>query len=86
MNSPEPKTPRSDNAAQPGTQGPEGHLDDQPQREDEYLSHLLRDFNPQRLDTKSLPAAKRDQEIEDTSQKDHPRTGSQDASQKSGES
>lgn len=35
----------------PGTQGPEGHLDDQPQREDEYLSDVLNEFNPQRKDT-----------------------------------
>lgn len=35
---------------QPGTEGPEGHLDDQPQREDEYLSGVLKEFNPQRKD------------------------------------
>lgn len=33
---------------EPGTEGPGGHLDDQPQREDEYLSDVLNEFNPQR--------------------------------------
>lgn len=35
---------------EPGTRGPDGPLDDQPQREDEYLSSLLNEFNPQRKD------------------------------------
>lgn len=35
---------------EPGTHGPEGPLDDQPQREDEYLSEMLNEFNPQRKD------------------------------------
>lgn len=35
---------------EPGTEGPDGALDDQPQREDEYLSSLLKEFNPQRKD------------------------------------
>lgn len=41
---------RKQGAPEPGTEGPEGHIDDQPQREDEYLSHVLKEFNPQRKD------------------------------------
>jgi len=43
--------PRTD----PGTEGPGGFLDDQPQREDEYLSSLLNDFNPQRRGRNDVP-------------------------------
>lgn len=39
--------------AEPGTQGPDGPLDDQPQREDEYLSNVLNEFNPQKKDQKT---------------------------------
>lgn len=45
---------------EPGTEGPDGPLDDQPQREDEYLSHVLNEFNPQRKDDKTpLPASRK---------------------------
>lgn len=40
---------------EPGTEGPEGHVDDQPQREDEYLSRVLKEFNPQRKEQNGPP-------------------------------
>lgn len=40
-------------ADESGTRGPAGPLDDQPQREDEYLSSMLKEFNPQRKDKKT---------------------------------
>ncbi len=44
--------------------GTEEPLDDQPQREDEYLSTLLKEFNPQRKDKKTpLPDAESVKEI-----------------------
>lgn len=58
---------------QPGTQGPAGHLDDQPQREDEYLSKVLKEFNPQRKDRhKPVPGAGQGREVKgsDTREKD----------------
>lgn len=54
----EPRAPES------GIQGPEGPLDDQPQREDEYLSSMLKEFNPQRKDDPdAVPDAGRAKEI-----------------------
>lgn len=46
---------------EPGTQGPQGPLDDQPQREDEYLSSLLKEFNPERRESKASNSSDGDQ-------------------------
>lgn len=52
---------RETESSEPGTQGPAGPLDDQPQREDEYLSSVLKEFNPQRKGEKApLSGAERD--------------------------
>lgn len=48
--------PKHGTPPEPGTEGPAGPVDDQPQREDEYLSSVLREFNPQRKDKKLPPA------------------------------
>lgn len=51
---------RQATVSESGTEGPAGPVDDQPQREDEYLSSMLKEFNPQRKDTTTpLPAAQR---------------------------
>src|SRR5690554_5923249 len=39
--------------AELGTHSPDGPIDDQPQRDDEYLSSMLNEFNPQRKDEKA---------------------------------
>lgn len=52
------KQARQQGKPERGTEGPAGHLDDQPQREDEYLSRVLNEFNPQRKDEKHSPTDK----------------------------
>ncbi len=57
--------------SEPGTEGPQGTIDDQPQREDEYLSRVLNEFNPQRKDKNApLPGAKSGKETPPDRKKD----------------
>lgn len=56
---------RDPDRQEPDIEGPQGPLDDQPQREDEYLSNMLKEFNPQRKDeTTPLRSSRSGKELE----------------------